>query len=51
MAKKHYTKASAKRACNSITSKIRNLHADDYISSKLFISMTDQVKRIKNSIK
>ena len=33
------------------TSKIRNLHADDYISSKLFISMTDQVKRIKNSIK
>jgi len=51
MVKKHYGKPSARRACNAIKSKLRYLHEDDYISSKLYIQLTDSILRIKKGIK
>ena len=51
MAKKHYTKAGARRACDAIESKLTKMNLDGYLSPKMWLDIMEKVRRVKKSLK
>lgn len=51
MAKKHYTKAGANRACNAILKKLIKLQQDEYITIDSFVKSTKMIQGIRDRIK
>ena len=51
MPKSNYTRAGARRAVKAISSKIRKLHEDGYVSPQKYISLISDMKRLEGTIK
>tara|TARA_R100000963_G_C4592443_1_gene69151 strand:- start:338 stop:490 length:153 start_codon:yes stop_codon:yes gene_type:complete len=48
---KHYTKAGARRACTAIQQKLRKMMFDGYITSAMFVKLSEPYDKLRHKLK